>query len=313
MKAHARLITLAALLATTVSLPLAAQQYSLPPGAGDLIGQNEYVVGTNADTLADVARQFSIGHEEIRLANPDVEFWLLPPDARVLLPKRHILPRAGRDGIVLNVPEMRLYYFPEACKPDANCSVRTFPVSIGRMDWHTPLGTTRITAKVPNPTWRPPESIREEAAADGRYLPPVVPPGPDNPLGAHALYLDLPGYRIHGTNRPYGVGMRVTHGCVRMYPEDIESLFGQVRVGTRVEIVDQPVKFGWSGNLLYMEVHPPLEEDAEGWEQLKNRALDELEAISAERPFRLLGREFMTALDEKSGVPVVISAPAPRP
>jgi L,D-transpeptidase ErfK/SrfK len=312
MTAQRPIIALTALLAIVAAWPVAAQQYSLPPGTGDLIGQNEYLVGTNADTLADVARQFSIGHEEIRLANPDVEFWLLPPDARVLLPKRHILPRAKRDGIVLNVPEMRLYYFPQACKADEPCSVRTFPVSIGQMDWDTPLGTTRITAKVPNPTWRPPESIRAEAAADGRYLPPVVPPGPDNPLGAHALYLDLPSYRIHGTNRPYGVGMRVTHGCVRMYPEDIEELFEQVRVGTRVEIVNQPVKFGWSGDLLYMEVHPPLEEDSEGWALLKERALDELEKISAERPFRLLGREFLQALEERSGIPVAISAPAPR-
>jgi L,D-transpeptidase ErfK/SrfK len=284
-----------------------AQLYSLPPGGGDLFGQEDYLVGTNADTLADVARQFGVGHQEIRLANPDVDFWLLPPDARVLLPKRHILPRARREGIVLNVPEMRLYYFPRPCTDDAMCSVATYPVSIGRMDWHTPLGTTRVTAKVPNPSWRPPESIRKEAAAEGKILPAVVPPGPDNPLGAYALYLDLPGYRIHGTNRPYGVGMRVTHGCVRMYPENIESLYAQVSVGTRVQIVDQPVKFGWSGNTLFMEVHPPLEEDAEGIATLKDAALRRLEEMEVERPFILNGREFLRALDEQRGVPVAIS------
>ena len=284
-----------------------AQLYSLPPAGGDLFGQEEYLVGTNADTLADVARQFGVGHQEIRLANPDVDFWLLPPDARVLLPKRHILPQARREGIVLNVPEMRLYYFPRPCADDAPCSVATYPVSIGRMDWHTPLGTTRVTAKVPNPSWRPPESIRKEAAADGKILPAVVPPGPDNPLGAYALYLDLPGYRIHGTNRPYGVGMRVTHGCVRMYPENIESLYAQVSVGTKVQIVDQPVKFGWSGNTLFMEVHPPLEEDVEGIATLKDAALRRLEEMEAERPFILNGREFLRALDEQRGVPVAIS------
>ncbi len=175
------------------------------------------------------------------------------------------------------------------------------------MDWHTPLGTTRVTAKVPNPSWRPPESIRKEAAADGKILPAVVPPGPDNPLGAYALYLDLPGYRIHGTNRPYGVGMRVTHGCVRMYPENIESLYAQVSVGTKVQIVDQPVKFGWSGNTLFMEVHPPLEEDVEGIATLKDAALRRLEEMEAERPFILNGREFLRALDEQRGVPVAIS------
>jgi len=284
-----------------------AQSYSLPADGGDLIGQDEYLVGTNVETLADVARQFSVGHQEIRLANPDVEFWLLPADARVLLPKRHILPQAVREGIVLNVPEMRLYYFPDACKADQPCSVQTFPVSIGQMDWNTPLGTTRVTAKVENPTWTPPESIRKEAEANGKILPAVVPPGPDNPLGAYALYLDLPGYRIHGTNRPYGVGMRVTHGCVRMYPEDIELLFGEVRVGTRVQIVNQPVKLGWSGNTLHMEVHPPLEEDTVGIATLKQEALRRLEAMEAERPFILNGREFLRALEEMRGVPVAIS------
>ncbi|MCW8872689.1 MAG: L,D-transpeptidase family protein [Xanthomonadales bacterium] len=284
-----------------------AQHFSLPPGSGDLFGQEEYLVGTNVDTLADVARQFGVGHQEIRLANPDVDFWLLPADARVLLPKRHILPHARREGIVLNVPEMRLYYFPRACKDDEACSVVTYPVSIGQMDWLTPLGTTRVTAKVPNPTWTPPESIRREAEADGKTLPAVVPPGPDNPLGAYALYLDLPGYRIHGTNRPYGVGMRVTHGCVRMYPEDIESLFEQVSVGTKVQIVDQPIKLGWSGPTLYMEVHPPLEEDIEGIAMLKDTALRRLEEMEAERPFILNGREFLRALDEQRGIPVAIS------
>jgi len=284
-----------------------AQLYSLPADGGDLIGQEEFLIGTNVDTLADVARQFSVGHQEIRLANPDVEFWLLPADARVLLPRRHILPQAVREGIVLNVPEMRLYYFPRSCKKDQPCSVQTFPVSIGQMDWNTPLGTTRVTAKVEKPTWTPPESIRREAAADGKVLPAVVPPGPDNPLGDHALYLDLPGYRIHGTNRPYGVGMRVTHGCVRMYPEDIELLFGEVKVGTRVQIVNQPVKLGWSDDILYMEVHPPLEEDTAGIATLKQAALGRLEEMEAERPFILNGREFLRALEEMRGVPVAIS------
>ena len=282
-------------------------EFMLPPGAGDLVGQEEYLTGAKADTLADVAREFGLGHQEIRIANPAVEFWLLPDDARVLLPRRHVLPDAVREGIVLNVPEMRLYFYPQACAADQPCRVQTYPVSIGRMDWKTPLGTTRVTAKVENPSWTPPESIRVEAAAEGKQLPAVVPPGPDNPLGAHALYLDLPGYRIHGTNRPYGVGMRVTHGCVRMYPEDIATLFSQVKVGSRVQILDQPVKFGWSGATLFMEVHPPLEEDAEGIATLKDRALRRLEEIEAERPFILNGREFLRALDEQRGTPVAIS------
>jgi len=231
----------------------------------------------------------------------------LSDNTEVLLPGRFILPQAPRDGIVLNVPEMRLYYYPERCAPEGPCQVASYPVSIGQMDWRTPLGTTRVTAKVENPSWIPPESIRLEAQASGRTLPDVVPPGPDNPLGAYALYLDLPGYRIHGTNRPYGVGMRITHGCVRMYPEDIEVLFSAVRLGTRVEIVNQPVKFGWSGATLYMEVHPPLEEDSESNATLKETALRRLEEFEAARPFILNGREFLRALEEQSGMPVAIS------
>jgi len=300
-------LTLATLLLQLWAISAQAQRYEVTPEGGDLIGQVQTITIDEQETLADVARQHKIGHQEIRLANPEVEFWLLAPDTEILLPKRFILPTANREGIVLNVPEMRLYYFPEPCSGVTACPVFTYPVSIGRMDWKTPLGTTRITAKVPNPSWIPPESIREEAEADGRTLPPVVPPGPDNPLGAYALHLALESYRIHGTNRPYGVGMRVTHGCVRLYPEDIESLFAQVEVGTRVQIVDQPVKFGWVDGTLFMEVHPPLEEDAEGIATLKDKALRHLEEIWQQRPFILNGREFLRALDEQRGVPIPVS------
>lgn len=284
-----------------------AQVYLLHPDAGDLVGRVETIRIDNEETLADVARLHNVGHEEIRMANPTVEFWLPAAGTEVILPKHHILPRARREGIILNVPEMRLYYFPRACTADTDCMVVTHPVSIGRMDWQTPLGTTRVTSKVTNPTWRPPQSIRREAAEQGHFLPAVVPAGPDNPMGAYALHLDLPGYRIHGTNRPYGVGMRATHGCVRMYPEDIEVLYNEVPIGTAVQIVSQPVKFGWVGDTLFMEAHPPLEEDTEGNAHLKDIALDQLEAIALERPFTLDGREFQRALNELRGIPVVIS------
>lgn len=283
-----------------------ARGYLLPPGDAGLVGSVETVRTSGQETLADVARQYNLGHEEIRMANPGVEFWLLADGTEVVLPRRHVLPRAKREGIVLNVPEMRLYYFPRKCNPDESCEVLTYPVSIGRMDWQTPLGETRVTKKVPNPTWWPPESIRQEAAMDGKFLPSVVPPGPDNPLGNYALYLDLPGYRIHGTNRPLGVGMRVTHGCVRMYPEDIEFLFDWVRVGTLVQIVSQVVKLGWDGDTLYMEVHPPLEEDHRSEAELKDEALKELEEIASERPFTLIGSGFLRAFEEQNGMPVPV-------
>jgi L,D-transpeptidase ErfK/SrfK len=162
---------------------------------------------------------------------------------------------------VLNLAEYRMYYFPEA-KPGSAALVMTWPMSIGRMDWATPLGQTRVTAKARNPSWYPPESVRAEHLSDGDPLPRIVPPGPKNPLGAHAIRLDIPGYLIHGTNRPAGVGMRVTHGCIRMFPEDIEFLFDQVSVNTLVRIINEPVKIGWDGDELVMEVHRVLEVEA---------------------------------------------------
>jgi L,D-transpeptidase ErfK/SrfK len=298
-----RILVLASLACSRVLL---ADAYILPPGKAGLVGRTETIKTAGQETLADVARQYNLGHEEIRLANPEVEFWLLEDGTEVVLPRRHVLPQAKREGIVLNVPEMRLYYFPQRCLEDQNCEVLTFPVSIGRMDWQTPLGETRVTQKVANPTWRPPESIRQEAADDGRELPAEVPPGPDNPLGKYALYLDLPGYRIHGTNRPSGVGMRATHGCVRMYPEDIEFLFEMVQVGVLVQIVSQEIKLGWDGDILFMEVHAPLEEEYRPVEALKEEALLELEKVASQRPFTLVGKEFLRAFETLNGIPVPI-------
>jgi L,D-transpeptidase ErfK/SrfK len=289
---------------TTASLR--ADSYALPAGGDSVVGWEGVTIARQEDTLADIARTFKLGHDEMRLANPDLDFWLPGAGTRVILPTRHILPQAERKGIVLNVPEMRLYYFPPA-RPNEDATVVTYPISIGRMDWSTPLGRHRITAKIRDPSWTPPASILKEAEAAGEPLPKFIPPGPDNPLGAFALRLDLPSYLIHGTNRPYGVGMRVTHGCIRMYPEDIERLFPQVSVGTPVNIVDQPVKVGWLGDTLFMEVHPPLEENPAGDEELRRLALELVEEADRERPVELLGRELLRVLSEKRGVPEAIS------
>ena len=178
----------------------------------------------------------------------------------VRLPTQFVLPEASRKGLVINIAEYRLYHF---YRRDGADRVETFPISIGRMDWNTPLGRSSVISKVYKPTWYPPTSVREEYAADGRTLASQVPPGPDNPLGDYALRLSIPGYLIHGTNRPAGVGMRVTHGCVRMFPEDIEFLYPKVNVNTPVQIVNQPFKMGWLGDELYLEVHEPLAEDGD--------------------------------------------------
>ncbi len=228
----------------------------LPAGA-DVIGEIGYVQARREDTLLDIARRYDIGYKAITLANPAIDPWLPGAGIWIRLPLKFVLPNAPREGVVLNLPELRLYYYPRAA-PGREPVVITYPISVGRMDWSTPLGLTRIVAKVKNPAWRPPPSIRAEHAQNGDALPEVIPPGPDNPLGEYALRLAIPGYLIHGTNKPYSIGMRVTHGCVRLYPRDIEALFQEVPEDTPVRIVDQPHKAGWRDGVLYLESHPPL-------------------------------------------------------
>ena len=274
----------------------------------DLVGKLQTVGARSEETLLDIARKHDIGQEEIVQANPGVDRWLPGEGASVVIPSWHILPASPRTGLVLNLPEMRLYAFNHKAKV-----VDTYPVSVGRMDWKTPLGESRIVRKQKDPAWYPPESVKQEAAEDGKVMPDMVPPGPDNPLGNYALRLSLPGYLIHGTNKPYGVGMRVTHGCIRLLPEDIEELFGKVQTGTRVQLVNQPVKLGWSDGTLYMEVHPPLEEDQDARDNLLRYALELVYAELEKRPAVLLGRELHRVVEEQSGMPVAISKPDQRP
>jgi L,D-transpeptidase ErfK/SrfK len=281
-----------------------AQRFVLPAVQEDLIGAIVSVAASSEETLLDIARRYDLGQDEILLANPSVNRWLPAEGAEVTLPTAYILPRAERTGLVLNVPEMRLYYYPPRT-PGGAAVVHTYPVSIGRMDWSTPLGKTEIVEKTKNPRWWPPESVRAEHASEGEILPEVVLPGPENPLGKFAMRLGLPGYLIHGTNKPYGVGMRVTHGCVRMYPEDIESLYALVSVGTPVAIVDQPIKLGWLGELLYVEIHPPLEE-RKSERGLKAAVLDLLRAESEKRPFVLDDAALDAALEVQNGIPTPI-------
>jgi L,D-transpeptidase ErfK/SrfK len=239
-----------------------AESFPLPPPGSDVIGEMRTATTGQHDTLLDVARANGLGYEEITNANPGVDVWLPGAGTTIVLPKMRLLPRAPREGIVINLPEHRLYWFPPTPAGEQPV-VWTFPVSIGKMDWNTPLGVTRIVSKIKDPTWTPPPSVREEHARNGDILPAIVPAGPDNPLGRFAMRLGIPGgnYLIHGTNRPAGVGMQVTHGCMRLYPEDIERLFQMVSVNTPVMIVNQPYKWGWHGGQLLIEVHPPLQED----------------------------------------------------
>jgi L,D-transpeptidase ErfK/SrfK len=290
--------------------PLHATGYLLPPIDTDLIGQIRIVKAEHQDTLLDIARRLDVGQNEIELANPEVDRWLPGDGTEVVAPTRFILPATARTGIVLNVPEMRLYYYPPI-KPGDIATVQTYPVSVGRMDWATPVGAARIAAKTRDPSWRPPESIRKEAEERGEPLPEIILPGPDNPLGKYAMRLSLPGYLIHSTNKPYGVGMRVTHGCLRMYPEDIEILFPSVTVGTPVEIVKQPVKLGWFMDTLYAEIHPPLEEEADG-PPLLEVTMDLIAKAWDKRSFILDGSALQRAVKEQRGIPVPIAKAGER-
>ena len=280
--------------------------YPVPQADEHLVGRPQTTTASEEDTLVLIGRRFRTGYGAIRAANPLVDSWLPREGTEVLLPTWHILPEAPREGIVVNTAEMRLYHF-EAAKGDQPARVGVYAISIGRDGRETPLAGARVTRKAENPTWYPTESIRKDRAARGEPVPAVVPPGPANPLGTRALYLNLPAYLIHGTNRELGIGMPVTAGCVRMYPEDIEYLYDRVPVGSKVEIVHQPVKAGWSGNVLYVESHNPLE----GLEMTPEERLQQLRAAIArtvsDRPdFTVDWDKVRDAVMESTGVPVPV-------
>lgn len=258
-----RWTSIAILWACCVCGPASATVYELSQNGSAVFGTDERIKSTYQDTLLDIARRYSLGYEEIIRANPGVDMWLPGEGTDILLPGKRILPPGPREGVVVNLPEHRLYYFPKTKKGEKPVVI-TYPVSIGKMDWSTPLGETRVISKQKNPSWYPPESVRKEHLANGDPLPKVVPAGPDNPLGDYAMRLAVGGgsYMLHGTNNPMAVGMAITHGCIRMYPEDVAALFPLVPVGTKVWLINDPVKVAYVDGELLVEAHPPV--DAEG-------------------------------------------------
>lgn len=218
----------------------------------DYVGEVEYYRAKYEDTLVHLAKDNGVGFVEIRAANPDLDPWIPGEGAKVVLPKQHLLPNAPRQGIVINLPEMRLYYFEKpGQKP------QSYALGVGREGLNTPVGTTTVVRKKVGPTWTPTERMRKEDPT----LKPFYPPGPDNPMGTHALYLGWPTYAIHGTDKPFSIGRRASSGCIRLYPEGIKDFFPRVPVGTKVTVVDQPIKAGWIGDRMYIEVHPTQEQN----------------------------------------------------
>ncbi len=286
--------------------PLVANRFAIAPG-DDVVGELQVVYATADDTFVEIARTYDVGFDELKSANPSVDPWLPGAGTAVVLPTRFVLPSAPREGIVLNIAAKRLFYYPPAAG-DETAYVETYPIGIGRTGWETPTGETEVVSKARDPVWFVPASIRKEHAEAGDPLPPQVPPGPDNPLGNRVLGLGIPGYLIHGTNKPGGVGMRVSHGCVRLYPEDIEMLFEDVPVGTPVRIVNQPYLLGWQGDDLVLEAHPPLEEDERDWlGGLDTRARARL--VDSPNPrARLRAGQLTNIAEAQLGVPLSVLA-----
>src|SRR5467141_1993395 len=250
-----------------VAAPAWANVYPLPADGSSVVGTDETMQTVYEDTLPDLAHRFSLGYYEIIRANPGVDVWLPGAGRKLVLPGRRILPAGPREGLVVNLPEHRLYYYPKP-KRGETPQVITYPVSIGKMDWRTPLGLTRVIQKIKDPVWYPPESVRKEHAAAGDPLPPKVPSGPDNPLGLFAMRLAAGNgtYLIHGTNNPIAVGLAVTHGCIRMYPDDVEALFPLVPVSTPVRLINEPLKVAWVDGELLLEAHPPVDAQGQSFE-----------------------------------------------
>jgi L,D-transpeptidase ErfK/SrfK len=251
------------------------------------------------ETLLDIARNAGLGFNEVASANRGVDEWIPPKGYEVLVPTEWIVPRSSYRGLVINIPEMRLYLFPKRAKPGDLVTVQTYAIGIGTEDTPSPGGTFHVTAKDKNPTWNVPDSIYQKMDPPKRR---VVPPGPDNPLGAYRMRLSKGLYSIHGTDSPWSIGRLTTHGCIRLYPEDIDALYPAVPVGTFGEIVYQPIKFGERDGRIYVEVHDDI------YKRVPNL---EREAFVLARRHRLIDRidaaQLLQAVRSRRGTPVDVT------
>jgi L,D-transpeptidase ErfK/SrfK len=271
----------------------------------EVIGRMAIIRLKKGDTLPDIARHFSLGINSVSAANPGVDVWVPRARERVVLPLSFILPEADRKGIVINLAAMRLFYF----ESDGNLqTVSTYPVGVGTAERPTPMGRMYITRKKLRPTWYVPASIAADHRKKGDPLPAMVPPGPLNPLGEHALYLSKSGYLVHGTNKPASIGLRATNGCIRLYPEDIKQLFDTTPVKTPVKIVHQPYLVGRRDGMVYLEAHTPFEES--GTAELK-KAYAKLKQMEKKTGLTLDWYKVKKVVGEARGTPVAVSAIGP--
>jgi L,D-transpeptidase ErfK/SrfK len=285
--------------------PISRNYFELASPEQSVVGEPQIVFTSEENTFSDLAREYGLGYDELAAANPEIDPWLPGDGTPVLLPTQYVLPDVPREGIVLNIASKRLFYFPKAeeGKPQI---VLTYPIGIGRVGWETPLGSATVVSKARDPSWYVPASVRRENRELGYPDPAIVPPGPDNPLGKFVLKLDLPGYLIHGTNQPYGVGMRVSHGCVRLYPENIELLYELVGPGEPVMIINEPYLAGQRDGEFYFEGHVPLEDDAVSGEEHLQAIFSWLQSVDTEFPLEIDQEHVRAIAAQAMGVPVRI-------
>lgn len=275
-----------------------AATYALPT-TGNVIGQILTIQAQGGDNLFEIGKRYDVSLADMQKANPSLKKKRLSREDQVTIPSEYVLPEGDREGIVINISELRLYYY----HPNA-ALVSTYPIGIGQEGWATPVANTFITDKVASPSWHVPESIRAKAAEEGKILPTVVPPGPTNPLGEYAIRLNLPGYLIHGTRNPNSIGERASHGCIRMWDANVEELFRLVTPKTPVHIIHQPYKIGLKADQILLESDHPLAEHTEN-SQLSIIASAILQMM-ASAPFEINWDQAEKIANQATGVPTAI-------
>ena len=280
-----------------------ALTFPLPQKGDDIVGQTQTIIIQNGQEVSDIDEKYEVGYFELQEANPGVDLNHLWPATKLIIPNRYILPNAPRKGIVINLSELRLYYYPQN-QP----VVMTYPVGIGKEGEDTPLMSTKIVEKIKDPAWHPTDSTRAEAAEKGIVIPKIVASGPDNPLGPFAMRLGNPNYLIHGNNDPTGVGFRISGGCIHMFNQDIEKLFNLVTIGTSVDIVAQPFKTGWSGHKFYLEAHVPVQlKGLQAATHTFSPAITVIrQAVDAEHNIEIDWDKALSVADAQRGIPTVI-------
>jgi L,D-transpeptidase ErfK/SrfK len=292
--------------------PIDTHTFTLTDPDDAVVGAVQITHASKEDTLPDIARRFNVGYEEIVRANPGVDPWIPGEGRSIVVPTQFVLPDAPREGIVINVAAMRLYFFPPHKKGEPQV-VYTYPIGIGKVGWSTPMGVTKIVLHEKDPVWRPSVALRKDHFNDnGEDLPAVVGPGPDNPLGKYEMRLGWPSYLIHGTNKPYGIGLRSSHGCMRLYPEDIEKLYYMVPDGMSVRVVNQPFVFGWKDRQLYLQAYTVLEDDARDWDHAQHRLLSRSLAQRTQKELKDSGLQIdwdsvKAITHEPRGIPVGVT------